>query len=60
MKARSHTLTVSTRGRGLHDITRELEAFVRSLSEIAPGPEPWYRAATESVWFCEILLLSEE
>jgi len=38
MKARSHTLTLSTRGRGLHDITRELEAFVRSLSEIAPGP----------------------
>jgi secondary thiamine-phosphate synthase enzyme len=38
MDARSHTHTLTTRGRGLHDITAALEAFVRSLAGAAPGP----------------------
>jgi secondary thiamine-phosphate synthase enzyme len=38
MNPHSHTLTVPTRGRGLHDITRDLETYLRSLAEAGPGP----------------------
>ena len=38
MDPQSHTLTVSTRGRGLHDITREVIDFVHRLRVAAPGP----------------------
>jgi secondary thiamine-phosphate synthase enzyme len=38
MDPQSHTLTVSTRGRGLHDITREVNDFVVRLRVAAPGP----------------------
>jgi secondary thiamine-phosphate synthase enzyme len=37
MDAKSHLLTVATRGRGLHDITPGIEAFVRSLAERGLG-----------------------
>jgi len=38
MDPQSHTLTIATRGRGLHDITRELNDFVQRLKVAAPGP----------------------
>jgi len=38
MDPQSHTVTVSTRGRGLHDITREVSDFVARLKVAAPGP----------------------
>ena len=38
MDPQSHTVTVSTRGRGLHDITREVNDFVQRLKVAAPGP----------------------
>ena len=38
MDPRSHTVTVPTRGRGLHDITREVTDFVQRLKVAAPGP----------------------
>jgi len=38
MDPQSHTVTVSTHGRGLHDITREVTDFVHRLRVAAPGP----------------------
>ena len=38
MDPQSHTVTVPTRGRGLHDITREVTDFVQRLKVAAPGP----------------------
>ena len=38
MDPQSHTVTVSTRGRGLHDLTREVTDFVERLKVAAPGP----------------------
>lgn len=38
MDPQSHTVTVSTRGRGLHDITRSVDDFVQRLKVAAPGP----------------------
>jgi len=38
MDSQSHTVDVSTRGRGLHDITREVTDFVERLKVAAPGP----------------------
>ena len=38
MDADSHILTVATRGRGLHDITRSVEDFVQRLRVASPGP----------------------
>ena len=38
MDPQTHTLTLSTRGRGLNDITREVTDFVERLKVAAPGP----------------------
>jgi len=38
MDSQAHTLTVPTRGRGLHDITREVSDFVERLNVASPGP----------------------
>jgi secondary thiamine-phosphate synthase enzyme len=38
MDAQSHTVTVATRGRGLHDVTGEVNDFVQRLKVAAPGP----------------------
>ena len=38
MDADSHILTVSTRGRGLLDLTRAVQDFVERLRVSAPGP----------------------
>jgi secondary thiamine-phosphate synthase enzyme len=38
MEPLSHTLTVTTRGRGLHDITRDVTDFIHRLRVAAPGP----------------------
>jgi len=38
MDPQTHTLTLSTRGRGLTDITREVIDFVERLKVAAPGP----------------------
>lgn len=38
MDPQSDTVTVSTRGRGLHDITRSVDDFVQRLKVAAPGP----------------------
>jgi secondary thiamine-phosphate synthase enzyme len=38
MEPESHTLTVATRGRGLHDITRSVDEFVHRLRSADPGP----------------------
>ena len=38
MDPQSHTVTLSTRGRGLHDLTREVTDFVHRLRVAAPGP----------------------
>jgi len=38
MDAESHILTVSTRGRGLLDITRAVQDFVQRMSVAAAGP----------------------
>ncbi|HEY1417298.1 MAG TPA: secondary thiamine-phosphate synthase enzyme YjbQ [Myxococcaceae bacterium] len=38
MDPQSHTVTVSTRGRGLHDFTREVTDFVQRLKVSAPCP----------------------
>ena len=37
MDPQTHTLTLSTRGRGLNDITREVTDFVERLKVAAPG-----------------------
>jgi len=38
MDPQSHILTVSTRGRGLHDVTREVSDFVERLKASSGGP----------------------
>lgn len=38
MDPQSHFLTVSTRGRGLHDVTREVTDFVERLKGASAGP----------------------
>lgn len=38
MDPQSHFLTVSTRGRGLHDVTREVTDFVERLKGANAGP----------------------
>ena len=37
MDPQAHTVTVSTRGRGLHDITRSVDDFVQRIKVAAPG-----------------------